>query len=464
VTREFDVIVLGGGAAGENVAGRCFGAGLSVVVVEQALVGGECSYWACIPSKTLLRPGDALAAARRVPGASEAVTGELDVTAALGWRDEMVSGYDDRSQVRWLGDVGSDLVRGYGRLVAERAVEVELPDGGTQRLRARRAVVVATGARTVVPAIDGLAEIAFWDHRRATAAKEPPRRLLVLGGGAVAVEMAQAWRRLGSHKVTIVQRSDRLLAREEPFAGRELEEAFTNEGIEVLTGTKMTSVGRASNDGPVTAALTGRREVVADELLVAAGRMPATDDLGLESVGLPGGEAIEVDDRLRATGLEGSWLYAVGDVNGKALLTHMGKYQARVAADHIAGRPARDVATECGAPRVVFTDPQVAAVGLTEHMARLRGMDVRTVTYPTGDVAGSTVSGKGLGGTSHLVVDESRKVVVGATFTGPAVGELLHSATIAVVGRIPLAALWHAVPSFPTVSEVWLRLLEAYGL
>jgi pyruvate/2-oxoglutarate dehydrogenase complex dihydrolipoamide dehydrogenase (E3) component len=464
VTRELDVIVLGGGAAGENVAGRCSGAGLSVVLVERALVGGECSYWACIPSKTLLRPGDALAAARRVPGVSNAVTGDIDTSAALAWRDEMVSDYDDRSQVRWLEGVGAELVRGHGRLVADRAVEVELGDGGTQRLTARRAVVVATGSRTVVPPIDGLRDIAFWDHRRATAAKEAPPRLLVLGGGAVGAEMAQAWRRLGSAGVTIVQRGNRLLPREEPFVGRELEETFGDEGIDVLTQTEMTSVRRASNDGPVTATLRGRREIDADELLVAAGRAPATDDLGLESVGLRGGEAIEVDDHLRATGVEGGWLYAVGDVNGRALLTHIGKYQARVAADHIAGRPARDVATECGAPRVIFTDPQVAAVGLTEQMARLRGMDVRTVTYPTGDVAGSTVSGKGLGGTSHLVVDEARKVVVGATFTGYAVGELLHSATIAVVGRIPLAVLWHAVPSFPTVSEVWLRLLEAYGL
>jgi pyruvate/2-oxoglutarate dehydrogenase complex dihydrolipoamide dehydrogenase (E3) component len=464
VTREFDVIVLGGGAAGENVAGRCSVSGLSVVLVERALVGGECSYWACIPSKTLLRAGEAVAAARRVPGARAAVVGDLDVADALAWRDEMVGSYDDGSQVRWLEGAGAALVRGHGRLVGRRAVEVDLQGGGTERLAARRAVVVATGSRNVVPAIEGLGGIGFWDSRRATGAKEPPRRLLILGGGAVGVEMAQAWRRLGSQEVTIVQRGDRLLAREEPFAGRELAGAFASEGIDVLTRTEMTAVRRSSSDGPVTATLTDGREIVADELLVAVGRRPATKDVGLDSVGLQEGEPIDVDECLRATAIEDGWLYAVGDVNGKALLTHMGKYQARIAADHIAGKRVRDVADACGAPRVIFTDPQVAAVGLTEEMARSEGIDVRTVRHGTGEVAGTSVSGRGLGGTSHFVVDPARRVLVGATFTGHGVGELVHSATIAVVGAVPLDVMWHAVPSFPTVSEVWLRLLETYGL
>jgi pyruvate/2-oxoglutarate dehydrogenase complex dihydrolipoamide dehydrogenase (E3) component len=464
VTREFDVIVLGGGAAGENIAGRCSGAGLSVVLVERALVGGECSYWACIPSKTLLRAGEAVASARRVPGARSAVVGDLDVAEALGWRDEMVGDYNDGSQVRWLEGTGATLVRGQGRLAGERVVDVELPEGGRERLAARRAVVVATGSRNIVPPIEGLSDIDFWDNKRATGAKEAPRRLLVLGGGAVGVEMAQAWRRLGSEEVTLVQRGSRLLTREEPFAGRELADAFAREGIEVLTGAEMTAVDRPSGDGPVTATLSGRGDIVADELLVAVGRRPATDDLGLGSVGLPDGEPIDVDETLRATSIGSGWLYAVGDVNGKALLTHMGKYQARIASDHIAGKRARDVADACGAPRVIFTDPQVAAVGLTEAEARARGIDVRTVRQKTGEVAGSTVSGKGLGGTSHIVVDRARRVVVGATFTGHGTGELLHSATIAVVAGVPLDVMWHAVPSFPTVSEVWLRLLEAYGL
>jgi pyruvate/2-oxoglutarate dehydrogenase complex dihydrolipoamide dehydrogenase (E3) component len=464
VTREFDVIVLGGGAAGENVAGRCAGAGLSVALVERALVGGECSYWACIPSKTLLRAGEAVAAARRVPGARSAVVGDVDAAAALAWRDEMVADYKDGSQVRWLEGAGAMLVRGHGRLAGERVVEVDLTGGGKERLAARRAVVVATGSRNIVPPVDGLRDIEFWDNKSATGAKEPPRRLLVLGGGAVGVEMAQAWRRLGSEEVTLVQRGDRLLAREEPFAGQELADAFAREGIEVLTDAEMTAVRRPSSDGPVTASLSGRREIVADELLVAVGRRPATKDLGLESLGLPDGEPIDVDECLRATAIARGWLYAVGDVNGKALLTHMGKYQARIASDHIAGRRARDVADACGAPRVIFTDPQVAAVGLTEAAARAKGIDVRTVRQKTGDVAGSTVSGKGLGGTSHIVVDPARRIVVGATFTGHGVGELVHSATIAVVAQVPLDVMWHAVPSFPTVSEVWLRLLEAYGL
>lgn len=461
---EFDVVVIGGGPAGENMAGRCESCGLSIAIVEAELLGGECSYWACMPSKTLLRPGAVLAAAERVPGAREAVTGTIDVEAALARRDSVTSHWDDVHQVSWLEGAGGTLLRGHGRLVGERRVDVEQPDGTVLQVQARKAVVLATGSVAAIPPVEGLRDIRIWDSRGVTSAKEVPRRLLVLGGGVVGVEMAQAWRRLGAAEVTMFEHSERLLAKEEPFAGEELRAAFAAEGITVLTNTAMVKAARDGDDGPVTVTLDDGRTFIGDELLIAVGRRPTTNDLGLEQVGLEPGKYVEVDDQLRARGVPGGWLYAVGDCNGRVLLTHMGKYQARIATDVINGVEIEAWADHKAVPRVIFTDPQVAAVGLTERSARDQGINVRTISYPVGNVAGATTHGEDVTGTSYLVIDDDRSVIVGATFTGPDIGELLHSATVAVAGEVPLDVLWHAVPSFPTLSEVWLRLLETAGV
>jgi dihydrolipoamide dehydrogenase len=478
-TDTWDVVVLGAGPAGENAAQYAIqGSDRTAVLVEAELVGGECSFWACMPSKGLLRPVELLDAVRSHPGVLDT---RLDVPAALARRDEIVAHRDDTSQVDWAHGAGIDVLRGTGRLDGDRAVTVTAADGSVRRIFARHAVVLATGTTAALPPVPGLAEAHPWISRDATNMTEVPGRVAIIGGGVVGCEAA-TWLAGFGAEVTLIQSNQRLLPRTEPFAHDLVAKRLEEAGVKVRLGARAQRVERAEaretgvgriHGGEVVLTVDGERLVV-DEILVAAGRTPATGDLGLDTVGL--GELAErrgfvpVDEQLTVRGVPGDWLYAVGDVNGQSLLTHMGKYQARVCGAVIAARAEasaldsvrfRDVADARAVPQVVFTDPQVAAVGLTEKEARDAGIDVETVEHDMASLAGTYVQRADYRGRAKLVIDREADVLVGATFVGPEVGELVHAATVAVVGQVPLELLRHAVPSYPTVAEVWLRLLEA---
>jgi pyruvate/2-oxoglutarate dehydrogenase complex dihydrolipoamide dehydrogenase (E3) component len=470
----YDVVVLGAGPVGQNAAERARAGGLSVAMVERELVGGECSYWACVPSKALLRPVIAVADADHIDGAREAVTGPINAAGVFGRRDRYVSNWDDAGQADWVAGIGATLLRGHGRLDGPRRVTVTTDGGEVTVLTARHAVVISTGSRAALPDLPGIAEARPWTNRRATDSSSVPSRLAVVGAGGVGVELSTAWNGLGS-SVTLLARGSGLLPRMEPFVGEFVERGLRDSGVAVRVGVSVTTLHRPSAHGPVTLELSDGSKLEVDEVLFATGRAPLTDDIGLETVGLDPGSWLDVDDTCRVQAVGGDWLYAAGDANHRALLTHEGKYQARIAGAAIAARAAGQpldtapwgthaaTADHYAVPQVFFTEPEAAAVGLSAEQAEQTGHRVHAVDVEIGDVVkGAKLYADGYTGRARMVVDVDHGYLLGVTFVGPGVSELLHSATVAVAGRVPIDRLWHAVPCFPTISEVWLRLLEAY--
>jgi pyruvate/2-oxoglutarate dehydrogenase complex dihydrolipoamide dehydrogenase (E3) component len=470
--REFDVIVLGAGPVGQNVAARTRAAGLSVAVVERELVGGECSYWGCIPSKSLLRPVIALADVQRIDGAREAIGGRISIAGVFGRRDRYVTNWDDSGQAAFVEGLDAELFRGHARLDGPRRVAVATADKVVV-LAARHAVAVCTGSTATLPDIPGVAEANPWTNRRATDSSAVPPRLVVVGAGGVGVEMATAWHGLGS-KVTLLARTSALLPRMEPFVGEYVSRGLTESGVDVRTGVSVTELHRPGGTGPVRVSLDNGDQIEADEILFAIGRTPNTGDIGLETIGLTPGSWLDVDDTCLVRRVDGDWLYAMGDANHRALLTHQGKYQARMAGNVIGARAhaAPLDTTPWGAhvatadahavPQVFFTDPEAASVGLTAMEAERSGHRIKVVDVDMGEtVPGANFYADGYTGRARMVVDVEHGYLLGASFVGPGVAELLHSATIAVAAQVPIDRLWHAVPCFPTISEVWLRLMEA---
>jgi pyruvate/2-oxoglutarate dehydrogenase complex dihydrolipoamide dehydrogenase (E3) component len=482
-----DVIIIGAGPVGENVADRVVYGGLTAAIVERELVGGECSYWACMPTKALLRDAAALRAARALPAAGQAATGALDPSAVLARRDRFAADWNDSGQVDWLNSAGITLLRGHGRITGPRTVTVtdDNGDGMTTTLRARHAVVIATGSSAHLPPIKGLADVEPWTNREAAAAQKIPDRLAIIGGGVVGSEMATAYSALGS-QVSLISQTV-LLPAVEPFAGEQVTEALRTAGVTLHLNVDAVEA-RRNESGIVEIDLSDGSTVAADEVLVATGRTANTADIGLDRLGLDPGSWLTVDDALAVLDRSGKpvgddtdvdpgigWLFAAGDVNQRAPLTHHGKYQARALGDAIAARangnePGLEpwgrhavTADERARTQVIFTDPEVATVGFTAQDAEATGKNVRVVDYDLGAIAGAALHADAYHGQARIIIDADRNTVIGFTAVGPDVAELLHAATIAIAGEVPLDRLWHAVPAYPTISEIWLRLLETYG-
>ncbi|TRW82133.1 NAD(P)/FAD-dependent oxidoreductase [Mycolicibacterium sp. 018/SC-01/001] len=465
---RFDAVVIGGGPGGVTAALRLTAHGLTVALIEDRLVGGECHYWACNPTKTLIRPIEVRRLAAAVPGVREVMTSRsLDVEAVFAKRDAIIDHLVDHDIVTGLKQAGIDVIHGRGRLDGERTVVVTEPDGRQRRLHAEHAVVLATGTSPFIPDIDGLRSAAPWTNRELATMTRVPARSIVVGGGVVGVESATILSGLGSD-VTLLARGPALLQGSEPFAGERVARGLQDRGVEVRVDSTVSSVTR--HPSGAVSVVTADTQLDADEIVVATGRSVNTDDVGLETVGLPAGEFVAVDDHLTATGVDGEWLYAIGDTTGRALLSHVSQYHAGIVADIVAHRARGGVAVgaEMAAqdrghlPQIIFTDPQVVEVGYTEKAARASGFTVatRSAHYP-GEIGELSILRDGFDAEAKLVIDADRDTLLGATFVGPDIADLVHAATVAVVGKVPLSVLRHAIAPHPSLSQVWNPLLAA---
>jgi dihydrolipoamide dehydrogenase len=467
IGKDFDVVAVGGGVGGVAAVRKLAATGLAVAIVEDRLVGGECHYWGCNPSKTLLRPIEVFNLAKAVPGVQQAIADDgLDVEAIFAKRDAIIEHLSDQDRTASLREAGVAVFHGSGRLSGERTVRVAHADETETVLEARHAVVLATGTRPNMPGVPGLAQARPWTNRELTTMTRVPRRALVVGGGPVSVESATILSGLGS-AVTLLVRGDTLLRNCEPEAREMVAQSLRRKGVAIHFQTELSSVVRAVPKAPVTATFN-RQTIEVDEIVIAAGRRTNTDDIGLETVGLPCGEHVSVNDRLQAVGVTGDWLYALGDTTGRARLSHISTYHGRVVAEIIAARAAgrelgdneltvRDAGSLA---QVIFTDPQVAWVGRTESQARAEGFVVRTRTacYP-GTLSFLALFRDGFEGWAKLVIDAGTNTLLGATFVGPEFSELVQAATLAIVAKVPVTLLRHAVAPHPTVSQVWDSLL-----
>ncbi len=468
-THEYDVAVVGGGPGGMTAALSIAARGLKVVLIEDRLVGGECHYWACIPTKALLRPIEVLALARAVPGVRELMSDDHpDLAAVFAKRDEMIDHLADDALVSSVNDSGVDVLHGHGRLAGPREVTVEYPDGRHDSLTMRYAVVLVTGTSNALPDVPGLADAQPWTNRELSIMTHVPPRTLVVGGGVVGVEFATILAGLGSD-VTLLVRGASLLPNSESVVAEMVSESLLDMGVNIQYESELSTVSRVAADGLVTATF-GDQHIEVDEIVVATGRKPNTDDLGLETVGLRAGEYVTVDDHLQALDVEGQWLYALGDTTGRALLSHISQYHARIVGDVIAARAQGSqllddqmIARETGVvPQVIFTDPQVIEVGRTEAVARADGFAVKTRTarYP-GDVPQLAIFRDGFVGWGKLVIDADTDTLLGATFVGPQFAELVQAASLAVLAKVPMELLRHVVAPHPTVNQVWDPLFAA---
>jgi dihydrolipoamide dehydrogenase len=469
VSKDFDVIVVGGGVGGVAAVRKLASVGLSVALVEDRLVGGECHYWGCNPSKTLLRPIEVFNLAKAVPGVRETIScARLDAAAVFAKRDELIEHLSDQDRTASLQQAGVAVFHGFGRLSGERTVRVAYAVGDTTEavLTARHAVVVATGTRPNVPEVPGLAQARPWTNRDLTTMTKVPPRALVVGGGPVGVEFSTILTGLGS-AVTLLVRENALLPNCEPEARELVAQSLRSKGVTIHFDTQLSAVARPVPGGPVSATFDGQT-IEVDEVVLAAGRLTNTDNIGLETLGLPGGGIVSVNDHLQAVGVSGGWLYALGDTTGRARLSHISTYHGRVVADIITARVAGRELSEheltvrdAGSlAQVIHTDPQVAWAGRTESQARAEGFAVRTRTadYP-GAVSFLALYRDGFHGWAKLVINDETNTLLGATFVGPQFSELVQAATLAIVAKVPVSLLRHAVAPHPTVNQVWDPLL-----